>query len=133
MRLPSVVAVRLDGGVSPVTVTVALFETVPTDAVTVPLPGVAPAVNVVEEPVEGETDPPGTVVDQAAPDTPTGFEYWSEPVAVNTCFPPTFSEALLGEIPIAASGAAVTVSVWLALVIPEALAVNVGLPALVSS
>src|SRR5206468_7447327 len=125
-------AVRLDGGVSPLTVTLALFETAPTAVVTVPLPGVVPAVNVVDEPVVGETEPPGTVVDQAAPETLTGFEYWSAPLAVKTCLPPTFSEALLGESVIVASAAAVTVSVCVAPVTPVALAATVGLPALVS-
>jgi hypothetical protein len=132
MRFPSGLAVRFDGGVSPLTVTLALFETAPTAAVTLPLPGVVPAVNVVDEPVAGETEPPGTFVDQAAPDTLTGFEYWSAPLAVNTCVPPTLSEALLGESVIVASAAAVTVSAWLALVAPLALAVTVALPAFVS-
>src|ERR1051325_1010189 len=129
MRFPSGLAFRFDGGVSPLTVTLALFVTAPTAAVTVPLPGDVPAVNVVDEPVPGETEPPGTVVDQVAPDTLTGFEYWSAPPAVNTCVPPTFSEALPGERVIVASAAAVTVSVWLAPVAPLAPAVTVGLPA----
>src|SRR5207249_4254417 len=100
---------------SPLTVTFALFETAPTAAVTVPLPGDAPAVNVVDEPVAGETEPPGTFVDHVAPDTLTGFEYASAPLAVNTCVPPTFRDALLGESVIAARAAAATVSVWFAL------------------
>src|SRR5690242_13133257 len=132
MRFPNGPAVRFDGGVRPLTVTLALFETAPTAAVTTPLPGALPAVNVVDEPVAGETDPPGTVVDHAAPDTLTGFEYWSAPLAVNSCLPPTFSDALLGESVIVASAAAVTVSVWLALVAPLAPAVSVGMPAFVS-
>ena len=51
---------------------------------------------------------------------------------MKTWVPPTFTLALPGEMVIEARGAALTVSVWLALVIPEALAVTVGLPAFVS-
>src|SRR5438552_18927234 len=132
MRLPSGAALRLDGAISPVTVTVALLVTVPTAALTVPLPGVEPAVKVVEAPVDGETEPPVTLVDQAASGTPTGFAYTSVPVAVNACVPPTFTVALPGEMLIAARAAAFTLSVWLALVVPEAVAGKVGLPAPVS-
>jgi len=46
---------------------------------------------------------------------------------------PTFSCRLLGEIAMLASAAAATVSVCVAFVYPEAVAVSTGLPAFVSS
>jgi hypothetical protein len=113
-------------------VTVALFETPFSVAVTLPLPAVVPALNVVEAPVAGETEPPGTFVDHDAPAVEAGFPHWSTPVALNGCEPPAGTEALDGETVIEVAGPALIVSVCVALVSPVALAVIVGLPAFVS-
>src|SRR5213592_1009186 len=78
------------------TVTAALPVTPPSDAVTVPVPAAAPARNVVDAPVVGETDPPATVVAHAAPARETAFPYWSAPEAVNGCVPPDATVALVG-------------------------------------
>lgn len=132
MCLPRGDAVRFEGATSPVIVTEALPEIAPTVALTAPLPVcVVLAVNVVDVPVSGETEPEA-VVDQPAPETLTELPYWSAPVALKGCVPPRFTVAELGEIVIDASAAAFTVSVWLALVMPLALAVSVGEPARVS-
>src|SRR5207248_2607253 len=109
------------------TATVALPEVVPTVAVTVPAPVVEPAVNVVSWPLAGETEP-GALVVQAAFGTEIGLPYWSAPAAVNNCVLPTVIVALAGETVIDASAAAVTVSVWVALAKPLAVADQYGNP-----
>jgi hypothetical protein len=122
---------RLLGGLM-VTVTDALAETAPTAAFTLPVPGVEPAVNVVDAPVAGENDAPGSVLDQTAPETPTGLPNWSAPVAAKVFFAPVTSVADAGATAIEASVPAVTVSLWVDVVIPGDVADNVGLPAVVS-
>src|SRR5262249_31040751 len=114
------------------TVTDALPETGPSVAVTLPVPDVEPAVKVVDDPVVGENDAPGRVLDQTAPETPTALPNWSAPVAAKVFFAPVTRVADGGDTAIEASVAGVTVSPWVEVVIPGAVAVNVGLPALVS-
>src|SRR5712692_6824939 len=110
MCLPCAVAARFAGAVRPVTVTDALPETVPTAAVTEPLPVLVElAVNVVELPLVGDTLP-GAVVDQVAPATLTGLPYRSAPEALNGCVPPCVTVAEAGETAIEASAVAFTVS-----------------------
>src|SRR5437762_13422976 len=132
MRPFCAVATRRVGAAgAAVTVTVALLFTDSTAAVTLPLAAVVPAVKVVPEPVVGDTDEPVTFVDHVAPATETGLPNASAPDAVNGCVAPAFTVALLGVTVIAASGAAATVSVCVALVTPDAVAVSVRLPAVV--
>ena len=133
-RWPLAVATRPVGaaGGELVTVTVALFETPFRPAVTLPLPALVPAWNVVEDPVVGETEPPGTFVDQVALAVDVALPQWSAAVALKDCEAPAGTATLDGETAIVAAGPALTVSACVALVSPVALAVIVGLPAFVS-
>src|SRR5437870_4894838 len=122
------------GVLAETTLTEALPWIWPTEAVTEPLPAVVPAVKVVLVPVEGETVPrEGGLTDQAAVETSTGLPYGSAPLALKPCVPRVATVAELGDTVILARAAALTVSVCVPLDAPLALAVSVGLPALVSS
>jgi hypothetical protein len=112
------------------TVTLALAETDPLAARTSPLPAAA-AVNVVDVPFVALSEP-GAVVVQFAPATLTAFPNASVPLAVKVWEPPTVRLALDGDTVIVWSGAAATVSVWVTLVNPLALAVRVAVPAWLS-
>src|SRR5438105_8115552 len=117
-----------------VTVIEALPEMPAAAATSVPLPAVAPAVNVVELPAVGAIVPrPAGVRAHVASEVATTFPYASAPPAVNIWVPPTVTEAVPGDTVSVASGPGLTVSVWVPLLIPVALAASVGLPAFVSS
>jgi hypothetical protein len=72
------------------------------------------------------------LVDQTELETETWFAYWSAPVALKDWVARALTVALPGKTVIDASAPGLTASVWVALVIPVALAVSVGLPAFVS-
>lgn len=116
-REASVVAVSEVGApgtaIAVVTFTVALPETLPTAAMTVPLPVVVElAVKVVDDPVRGLTLPGVPLLPlQAAVATLTGFANASAPVAENTRVLPSATVALVGDTTIVASGPEPTVSV----------------------
>ena len=103
-------------------------------ATSVPLPAVAPAVNVVELPAVGAIVPRQAELSaHVASEVAPAFPYASVPLAVNIWVPPAVTEAVAGDTVSVASGPGLAVSVWVPLVIPVALAVRVGLPAFVSS
>jgi hypothetical protein len=104
------------------------------EALTVPLPALAPAVKVVLEPVDGETVPSEFgLTDQVALETTIGFPYASAPLAVRTWVPRFATVAEIGEMAMLVSGPGSTVSACVASVEPLELAVRVGVPASVSS
>ena len=102
----------------------------PTLAVTVPVPAVA-AVKVTVLPEFGEKVPRAGDTDHVGA-TDTELPYLSCPDALKETCPPTCAWALAGVTAIVASAAAVTVSLWVALLYPLALAVSSGCPARVS-
>jgi hypothetical protein len=102
----------------------------PLAAVIVPLP-IMVAVKVVFGPLVAANDPRFGVTLQLGL-TVTALPYWSVPVAEKVAVEPTLSCGSAGEMVIDASAAAVTFSAWAAVVYPGAVAVRVGLPALVS-
>lgn len=111
------------------TTTLALPLTEPTVACTLPLPAVA-AVKVVEAPLAGEKPPSDDDQDGL---TETGFENASAPLAEKACVPPTDNDTgPAGDTDNDANGPAVTVSAFVPLEKPDALAVTVALPAFVS-
>jgi hypothetical protein len=106
----------------------------PREAITMPLPALAPAVKVVVEPAVGETVPSESgVTDQVAFGTARALPYASAPLAAKTWVPRFATIAELGETVMVVSGPGLTVSVWVAFVEPLELAVRVGVPACVSS
>ena len=113
---------------------VAVIEVVPvidpTVAVTVAVPAVR-AVKVTGFAGFGEKLPSAGEIDQVGV-TDTVLPKRSRPVALNEIRLPTRTWAPAGVTAIVASGAAVTVSVWVALPYPLALAVSTGCPARVS-
>jgi hypothetical protein len=96
-----------------VTVTEAVPGTPSNVAVTIPLPAVV-NVNVTGLPVVGGNVPSEDDTVQLGV-TATVFPYWSLPVALNDCWPPTRTWARAGDTAIDASGPASTVSVWVPL------------------
>ena len=96
-----------------VTVTEAVPGTPSNVTVTIPLPAVV-NVNVTGLPVVGGNVPSEDDTVQLGV-TATVFPYWSLPVALNDCWPPTRTWARAGDTAIDASGPASTVSVWVPL------------------
>lgn len=114
-----------------VTVTVPFPETAPSVAVTKPLPLVV-VCKVSDVPLPGLSVPPATVVVHEGLML-TGLPYASAPAAVNNWAPPSASVTEEGDTLIVFSGPAETVVGSVPEPHPEAEAVMVGLPAVVSS
>jgi hypothetical protein len=105
------------------------------EAITEPLPGLAPAVKIVLDAGPGGETVPSELglTDQVALETAMGFPYASPPLAVKSWVPPVATVAEVGETAMLVSGPGSTVSVCAALVEPPEFAVRVGVPARVSS
>src|SRR5689334_12642168 len=96
----------------------------------VPVP-VLVAVKVVRLPLVGEKVPRSGVTDQEAL-AGAGLPYLSAPEACSVVLEPSLVWTFVGAIERVARPAAMTVSVWVALLYPGAVAVSTGVAALVS-